>query len=125
MEKRRTRPTFLSEEEYEREQERETQMVEGITDASVSKKNTTPALHERSAEMKDTRPRPPKESFSIRLNETDTLQLAIWSGRKDPDADVIVATIQSRQEDGWKKIGRIAVYRSSDGEFSQLPERKP
>lgn len=124
LEKRRTRPAYLSEEEYERERERVNQLVEGITGTDISEKNTSPVLHTRSTETKDIRPRPPKASFRIRLNETDNLQLAIWSGRKDPDAEVIVATIQSKQGDDWKNIGKIAVYRSSDGEFSQLPERK-
>lgn len=100
-------------------------MVEGITGTNISEKDTSSVLDASSTEVKGMRPRPPKASFRIRLNETDNLQLAIWSGKKDPDAEVIVAKIQSRQGDDWKNIGRIAVYRSSDGEFSQLPERKP
>ena len=100
-------------------------MVEGFIGTDTSEKDTSSVLDASSTEVKSMRPRPPKASFRIRLNETDNLQLAIWSGKKDPGAEVIVAKIQSRQGDDWKNIGKIAVYRSSDGEFSQLPERKP
>lgn len=100
-------------------------MVEGITGVRVDEKMTPLASPSRSEEsLGDLRSRQPKASFRIRLSETDNLQLAIWSGKKDPDSEVIVATIQRRQKNGWKRIGRIAVYRSSDGTFSQLPERK-
>ncbi len=125
MGKRRTYPGYLSKEEHEREQERVKSMVEGITGVRVDEKMTPLASPSRSEEsLGDLRSRQPKASFRIRLSETDNLQLAIWSGKKDPDSEVIVATIQRRQKNGWKRIGRIAVYRSSDGTFSQLPERK-
>lgn len=130
MGKRRTRPYYLSEDEYDREQERLKRMVESITGVRDNEKSTpltthAPA-HERISERgADSQPRQPKASFRIRFNDTDNLQLTIWSGKQDPDSEVIVAAIQRRQGDTWEKIGRIAVYRSSDGTLRQLPERIP
>jgi hypothetical protein len=34
----------------------------------------------------------------------------------------IVVEIQRREEDKWKSLGRMAIYRSPEGELSQLPE---
>ena len=76
------------------------------------------------ARERDTQPRQPKASFKIRLNDTDSLELAVWSGKEDPDSEVVVATIDRRQENGWKRIGRVAVYRPSYRTFSRLPERR-
>ncbi len=65
----------------------------------------------------------PKASFRIRLNETDNLQITFWPTKNDPNAEVIVASIQRRQGDSWENVGRIAVYRSPEGDLRQLPDR--
>jgi hypothetical protein len=67
----------------------------------------------------------PKARFSTRLPNGDFLSFAVWPGKSDPAAEVI--TIQVRQLKGelWETVGRLAVYRSSDGRYSQLPERGP
>lgn len=66
----------------------------------------------------------PKANFRIRLNEKDNLSLTFWATKNDPAAEVVVAEIRRRQEDTWESVGRIAVYRSPEGEYSQLPTRK-
>jgi len=66
----------------------------------------------------------PKANFRIRLNEKDNLSLTFWATKNDPTAEVVVAEIRRRQEDNWESVGRIAVYRSPEGEYSKLPERK-
>jgi hypothetical protein len=65
----------------------------------------------------------PKARFYTRINEHDFLNLAVWSGKTDPEAEVIVVQIRHREEDNWETVGRLAVYRSSNGKYTELPER--
>jgi hypothetical protein len=69
-------------------------------------------------------PSQPKGRFYTRLNDNDFLGLTIWPGRTDPSAEVIVVQLRRREGDNWETIGRLAVYRTSDGNYSQLPERQ-
>jgi len=66
----------------------------------------------------------PKGRFYTRINENDYLGITIWSGKSDPTAEVIVVQLRRRDGDNWETVGRIAVYRNSDGAYSRLPERK-
>ncbi|MCW4015304.1 MAG: hypothetical protein NWF06_02950 [Candidatus Bathyarchaeota archaeon] len=66
----------------------------------------------------------PKARFHIRINEQDYLNVTVWAGKADPKAEVIVTQIRRNIEDKWETIGRLAVYRSADGSYSQLPERQ-
>ncbi|MEM3608323.1 MAG: hypothetical protein QW238_05620 [Candidatus Bathyarchaeia archaeon] len=67
----------------------------------------------------------PKARFSSRLPNGDYLTLAVWPGKRDPTAEVLTIQIRRLEADSWRTIGRLAVYRSSDGNYSQLPERQP
>jgi hypothetical protein len=67
----------------------------------------------------------PKARFSSRLPSADYLSLAVWAGKKDPTAEVLTIQIRHSGGSGWKTIGRLAVYRTGDGSYSQLPERQP
>jgi len=66
----------------------------------------------------------PKGRFYTRINEHDDLGLTIWSGKSDPTAEVIVVQLRRRDGDNWETVGRLAVYRTSDGVYSKRPERK-
>jgi len=66
----------------------------------------------------------PKARFSTRLDEQDFLNLAVWPGRTDPTAEIIVVQLRRRTGDDWETTARLAVYRSSDGTYSKLPERR-
>jgi len=66
----------------------------------------------------------PKARFHIRIGEQDYLNLTIWAGKADPSAEVIVAQIRRNNGENWETVGRLAVYRPSDGSYSQLPERR-
>jgi hypothetical protein len=66
----------------------------------------------------------PKGRFHIRINEKDFLGLTIWRGKKDPNAEVIVAQLRRRNEDNWETVGKLAVYRTSDGIFSEIPQQQ-
>jgi hypothetical protein len=61
--------------------------------------------------------RQPKARFSTRLPDGNFLSLAVWSGKSDPSADL--------KDEIWETVGRLAVYRTSDGKYSMLPERSP
>ncbi|WP_455364514.1 hypothetical protein [[Eubacterium] cellulosolvens] len=65
----------------------------------------------------------PKAKFSNRLPNGDYLTLSVWPGKKDPDAEVLTVQIRGVREGEWETVGRLAVYRTSDGNYSQLPER--
>jgi hypothetical protein len=74
--------------------------------------------------VKDMTSSQPKVRFYTRINEQDYLGVTVWPGKSDPTAEVI--TLQLRRKDGenWETVGRLAVYRSSDGTYSKLPERR-
>ena len=38
-------------------------------------------------------------------------------------AEVLTIQIRGLTGDNWETVGRLAVYRTSDGDYSQLPER--
>lgn len=50
--------------------------------------------------------------------------MTVWRAKSDPEAEVIAVEIRRREGDDWKTMGRLAVYRTADGNYSQLPERK-
>ena len=66
----------------------------------------------------------PKARFYTRLSEQDYLGITVWSGKTDPTAEVIVVQLRRRDGDNWETVGRLAVYRMSDGTYSKLPERQ-
>jgi hypothetical protein len=66
----------------------------------------------------------PKARFYSRLSEQDFLGLTVWQGKTDPTAEVIVVQLRRRTGDDWETVGRLAVYRTSDGTYSKLPERR-
>lgn len=66
----------------------------------------------------------PKARFYTRLNEQDYLGITVWPGKTDPNAEVIVVQLRRKDGDNWETVGRLAVYRTSEGTYSKLPERK-
>jgi len=59
-----------------------------------------------------------------RLPNGDYLTLAVWQGKSDPTAEVITVQIRRLSGDQWETVGRLAAYRTADGSYSQLPERR-
>ncbi len=51
--------------------------------------------------------------------------MSIWPGKKDPSAEVLTIQIRRLEGDQWVTAGRLAVYRTSEGGYSQLPDRPP
>ena len=66
----------------------------------------------------------PKARFYTRVNENDYLGLTVWLGKTDPSSEVIVVQLRHSEGDNWETVGRLAVYRTQDGLYSQLPERR-
>jgi len=66
----------------------------------------------------------PKASMRTRLPNGDFLTLTVWPGKSDPAAEVITVQIRHLSGDQWETIGRIAAYRTANGTYSQLPERR-
>jgi hypothetical protein len=69
-------------------------------------------------------PKQPKARFYTRLSEQDYLGITFWPGKTDPAAEVIVVQLRRRDGDNWETVGRLAVYRASNGTYSKLPERR-
>jgi len=64
----------------------------------------------------------PRHSFSKRLEDGEFLNVAVWPGRSNPEDEVV--SVQLRKFDGtWKTVARLALYRTKDGAYSELPER--
>jgi len=68
-------------------------------------------------------PSHPKASFRNRLDNGDFLSLTVWAGKADPTAEVVTVQIRRLNGDVWETVGRLAAYRTADGNYSQLPER--
>ncbi len=66
----------------------------------------------------------PKVRFKTRLPNGDFLILTVWPGKSDPTAEVITVQIRRLSGDNWETVGRLAAYRTADGRYSQLAERK-
>jgi len=67
----------------------------------------------------------PKQSFRIPLPDGSNLSLAVFATRNDPTAEVISVQITRLVNDKWVTDARLAIYRSPEGNYSQLPDRKP
>ncbi len=65
----------------------------------------------------------PKARFSTRLPNGDSLGITIWQGKTDPTAEVVSVQIRHQTGDNWETTARIAIYRTSDGKYTLLPER--
>ena len=66
----------------------------------------------------------PKQSFRITLPDGSSLSLAVFATRNNPEAEVISVQISRLIDDNWVTDGRLAVYRSPEGNYSQLPTAK-
>lgn len=67
---------------------------------------------------------PPKQSFRIPLPDGSSLSLSVFATRKDPAAEVISVQIRRIVDDKWVTDAKLAVYRSPEGIYSQLPDRQ-
>ena len=66
-----------------------------------------------------------KAKFTSKLPNGDFLGLTVWPGKSDPNAEVLTIQIRHQGSTGWETVHRVAIYRTSDGRYSLLPERTP
>lgn len=66
----------------------------------------------------------PKQSFRIPLPHGSNLSLAVFATKNDPTAEVISVRITRLVDDNWVTDAKLAVYRSPEGVYSQLPDRE-
>ena len=66
----------------------------------------------------------PIARFYTRINDRDFLGITVWQGKTDPTAEVIVAQVRRRSGDDWETVGRLALYRTRDGNYSRLPDKR-
>ena len=66
-----------------------------------------------------------KARFTSKLPNGDFLGLTVWPGKSDPNAEVLTIQIRRQGSAGWETVHRVAIYRTSDGRYSLLPERTP
>jgi hypothetical protein len=50
--------------------------------------------------------------------------LTVWPGKSDTTAEIIQVQIRHPSGENWQTVGRIAAYRTADGNYSQLPDRR-
>lgn len=91
---------------------------------NTQKIKTKPTIKVVVRKLNATPTRQPKARYYTRLNEQDYLGLTVWAGKTDPTAEVIVVQVRRRVGEKWETVGRLAAYRSPNGEYSQLPERR-
>lgn len=66
----------------------------------------------------------PKARFSTKLPNGDFLGITVWAGKTDPTAEVVTVQIRHPTGNDWETTARIALYRTSDGKYSLLPEKR-
>jgi hypothetical protein len=66
----------------------------------------------------------PKARLKTKLPNGDFLTLTVWAGKSDPTAEVIQVQIRRLSGEIWETVGRLAAYRTLDGNYSQLPDRR-
>lgn len=59
------------------------------------------------------------------LPDGSNLSLAVFATRNDPAAEVISVQITRIVENNWVTDAKLAVYRSPEGNYTQLPNRAP
>ena len=66
----------------------------------------------------------PRESFRIALPDGSSLSVGVFPTRNDPKAEVISIEIRRLIADNWVSEARLALYRSPEGIYKQLPDRE-
>jgi len=64
-----------------------------------------------------------KARFSTKLPNGDFLGVTVFPGKSDPNAEVVSVQVRHQTGEAWETVSRIAIYRTSDGRYSLLPER--
>jgi hypothetical protein len=66
----------------------------------------------------------PKESFHTSLPNGSSLSVSIFPTRNDPNAEVVSVEVRRLANDNWVTDARLALYRTPEGNYRQLPDRE-
>src|SRR5207244_5640823 len=66
-----------------------------------------------------------KARFTSKLPNGDFLGLTVWPGKSDPSAEVLTIQVRRQGSAGWETVHRVAIYLTSDGRYSLLPDPTP
>jgi hypothetical protein len=71
-------------------------------------------------------PKREKARFNLRLGAEgqDYLGFIVWPAKNEPNAEVIAVDVRRLEGDVWKTLGRLAIYRTADGQYKKLPDRE-
>lgn len=65
-----------------------------------------------------------KGRFYARLPDGNFLSVTVWPSKNTPGSEVIVTEIRKPLENGWVTVTRLAIFRTPEGRYVHLPERK-
>lgn len=65
-----------------------------------------------------------KGRFYAKLPDGSFLSITIWPGKSTPNSEVIVTEIRKNQDGAWETVARLAIFRTPEGKYLHLPERK-
>lgn len=65
-----------------------------------------------------------KGRFYAKLPDGSFLSITIWPGKSTPNSEVIVTEIRKNQDGAWETVARLAIFRTPEGKYVHLPERK-
>ena len=59
------------------------------------------------------------------ITKEAVLSFTVWQGKKEPEAEVLEVQIRQPQAEGmWGTTHRLSIYRTPQGEYRELPERR-
>ncbi len=66
----------------------------------------------------------PKETFRSPLPNGGSLSVSVFPTKNDPKAEVVSVEVRRQVNDNWVTDARLALYRSPEGNYRQLPDRE-
>jgi len=69
--------------------------------------------------------RGPKARFSKKVADNDFLSVSIWKGKTHPEDEILRIQLRRREGDQWRTEYEINLYRTKDGQYSELKPRVP
>lgn len=65
-----------------------------------------------------------KGRFYAKLPDGSFLSVTIWPAKTTPNSEVIVTEIRRNRGNSWETVTRLAIFRTPEGKYVHLPERK-
>ena len=64
------------------------------------------------------------ESFRSSLPDGSSLSVSVFPTKNDPKAEVVSVEVRRQVDNQWVTDARVALYRSPEGKYRQLPDRE-